>query len=101
MPRGAHFKKENPRINQVSFKVNDSELQQLNELAKQAGVPVAQWLRNCITGGVEIKVETSPEIKEEVKPVEKPTPKVEKVTKASKKSKDYGNDSKNEQMSLF
>ena len=98
MPRGEHFKKENPRIHQVSFKVNETELKQLNQIASNAGIPVAQWLRNCITG--EFNENKKPQATQKVKLVEKPKPKVEKVSKA-KKPKDYGNDSKTEQMSLF
>ena len=49
MPRGEHFKKENPRINQVSFKVSDSELLQLRNIAKEAKLSIAEWLRGQIT----------------------------------------------------
>lgn len=51
MPKGEHFKKPNPRINQVSFKVNDKELAQLQKLADDRGMSVPQWLRQQITDG--------------------------------------------------
>jgi len=49
MPKGEHFKKKNPRNFQVSFKVNQTELDLLNDLAKKNNVSVAEWLRSHIT----------------------------------------------------
>ena len=45
MPKGAHFKKENPRNYQVSFKVNITELEKLRLLALKARQSVPEWLR--------------------------------------------------------
>lgn len=98
MPRGDHFKKENPRIHQVSFKVNETELKLLKETASKAGVPIAQWLRDCITG--QVKIEPIAVSKKKSPPKKENKPVVEKVVK-NKKPKDYGNDSQTEQMSLF
>ena len=49
MPKGEHFKKKNPRNFQVSFKVNQTELDLLNKLANQHNLSVAEWLRSHIT----------------------------------------------------
>jgi hypothetical protein len=48
MPKGEHFKKENPRIHQVSFKVNKTELEQLQAVVKQANVSIPEWIRGQI-----------------------------------------------------
>ena len=100
MPRGEHFKKENPRINQVSFKVNDAELKLLNELAKREKISVAHWLRARINGASNDGFATPVPSAQKEKIPKASKPKVEKVLK-SKKPKDYDNDSQNEQMSLF
>ena len=115
MPRGEHFKKENPRINQVSFKVNDTELKALQTLAKESGVAVATWLRKQIntndSAGVikptrsvdkslsteKVKAEVSAP-RSAVKEVLIPAPKIEKLE--VKKSKEKAPPA-NEQMSLF
>ncbi|MDB4835166.1 hypothetical protein OAH12_01125 [Cyclobacteriaceae bacterium] len=107
MPRGEHFKKDNPRINQVSFKVNDTELTLLQEHAKKANLSIAKWLRGHITGentttvpDISAEISTPKEVVKKATPVaqEDAQPKIEKVTK---KAKDYDNSSQNEQMSLF
>ena len=105
MPRGEHFKKDNPRINQVSFKVNDSELVKLKEIANSENVSIAVWLRNQIlkpqptkdniitTGKVENQAPKSSIVKAENKGSKKPE---------VKKAKNYDKPTvKNEQMSMF
>ncbi len=57
MPKGEHFKKPNPRINQVSFKVNDKELEKLNKLAGAANMSIPEWLRSLINE--DIKTESA------------------------------------------
>ena len=54
MPKGEHFKKVNPRIHQVSFKVNKSELDQLNKIVSDVGMSIPEWIREQImdTGAV-------------------------------------------------
>lgn len=54
MPKGEHFKKPNPRINQVSFKVNDKELKKLQTLASDKDMSIPEWIRLQINLGVEI-----------------------------------------------
>lgn len=49
MPKGEHFKKENPRIHQISFKVNKTELDQLQQVVKEANVSIPEWIRGQIT----------------------------------------------------
>ena len=49
MPKGEHFKKENPRIHQVSFKVNKTELEQLQLVVKEANLSIPEWIRKQIT----------------------------------------------------
>ena len=84
MPKGEHFKKENPRNFQVSFKVNQIELDLLKEVAAKNNLSIAEWLRSNIQvdkGGIvshKLKIKS---------PKKSPTPKVE--TK------------KNDQTSLF
>jgi hypothetical protein len=48
MPKGEHFKKPNPRINQVSFKVNDKELAALKSICNTAGLSIPEWIRKQI-----------------------------------------------------
>jgi hypothetical protein len=48
MPKGEHFKKENPRIHQVSFKVNKTELEQLQQVVKDANLSIPEWIRQQI-----------------------------------------------------
>ena len=110
MPRGEHFKKDNPRINQVSFKVSDTELVQLKEIASKENLSVAEWLRGKITSleqptsNVEI-VTAKPVAKvEPVKKVEEKKPEAvkPKVEKKIAKAKNYDQqEAKTEQMSLF
>jgi hypothetical protein len=105
MPRGEHFKKDNPRINQVSFKVNDSELVQLKEIAKKNNVSVAVWLRNQILGQPDITTEPIEEVAQDMAVTE--TSKHEVIEQpvkntAIKKAKKYDQqENKNEQMSMF
>ena len=49
MPKGEHFKKDNPRIHQVSFKVNKTELDLLQQKVKEANVSIPEWIRQHIT----------------------------------------------------
>ncbi len=51
MPKGEHFKKQNPRNTQVSFKVNEEEWGKLSELAGTMSMSVPQWLRSQIERG--------------------------------------------------
>lgn len=48
MPKGEHFKKDNPRIHQVSFKVNKTELEQLQQVVKEANLSIPEWIRQQI-----------------------------------------------------
>lgn len=48
MPKGEHFKKDNPRNHQVSFKVNTIELEKLRALASASNLSVPEWLRSHI-----------------------------------------------------
>ena len=82
MPRGEHFKKENPRINQVSFKVSDSELVQLKKIAKQVNMSIAEWLRGQITNLQSVQIDSADvvDLKNKEEKAETPkiiTPKVE------------------------
>jgi len=113
MPRGEHFKKENPRINQVSFKVSDDELVALKDLAKINNVSVAIWLRNQILGNATAQVETPkvsvPKleiVKEVIAPIAPIVEKKEEIPVVKQavieKAKNYEKpEAKNEQMSLF
>lgn len=49
MPKGEHFKKDNPRIIQVSFKVNKKEHEELKLQAQRKGKSVPEWIRERIT----------------------------------------------------
>ena len=49
MPKGEHFKKDNPRIHQVSFKVNKTELDLLQKKVKETNVSIPEWIRQHIT----------------------------------------------------
>ncbi len=71
MPKGEHFKKDNPRIHQVSFKVNKTELEQLQKIVKDASLSVPEWIRGQITNpkAVTIVKTTKPR-----KPKPKPSP---------------------------
>lgn len=48
MPKGEHFKKDNPRIHQISFKVNKTELEQLQQVVKEANLSIPEWIRQQI-----------------------------------------------------
>ncbi len=64
MPKGEHFKKPNPRIIQVSFKVNQKEFDQLQALVKEQNTSVAKYFRSIITGDLLVSTEsTTPEQK--------------------------------------
>jgi hypothetical protein len=54
MPKGEHFKKENPRIHQVSFKVNKTELEQLQKVVKDANLSIPEWIRQQIISPVKV-----------------------------------------------
>lgn len=76
MPRGAHFKKPNPRIIQVSFKVNAAEHKKLRQLSAAEGTSIPDWLREQINKadaveGVELSVDVKEEPQQPAK-VEKP-----------------------------
>ncbi|QCK15115.1 hypothetical protein [Mangrovivirga cuniculi] len=49
MPKGEHFKKDNPRIHQVSFKVNATELSSLKQIIEKENMGMAEWFRHQIT----------------------------------------------------
>lgn len=49
MPKGEHFKKDNPRIHQISFKVNKTELEYLQQVVKEAHLSIPEWIRQQIT----------------------------------------------------
>ena len=87
MPKGEHFKKDNPRNYQVSFKVNQVELEKLRSLAGAENLSVPEWLRSHI----EADVKKAPTEKS------KPPKKIEKKPKPVVDS----NKPKGEQTSLF
>ena len=104
MPKGEHFKKPNPRINQVSFKVSDKELEALRTLAKAEGLSVPEWIRTKI--GVkhdDVIVEEKVEVIKEEKVVEAPVEekKIEKQAPSSSKGSDDDDEVIRNQMSLF
>jgi len=87
MPKGEHFKKENPRIHQVSFKVNKTELDILQGKVKEANVSIPEWIRQHITsdgsaGQVVAKKKAAPK-KAKAKKVEGPTDGVHKGEQTS------------------
>ncbi len=84
MPKGEHFKKPNPRINQVSFKVSDKELEALRALASAQGLSVPEWIRTKIgvkhdNTVVEKKVEVVKEVEQKIEEI-----KEEKIIETSK-----------------
>ena len=104
MPRGEHFKKENPRINQVSFKVSDSEGNDGTEVVRT----VAMWLRGKILNPqtISLDIPSSPEVEtvSEVKIEEKSVLKdvIQSEIKVINKAKNYNKkEGGNEQMSMF
>lgn len=48
MPKGEHFKKDNPRNYQVSFKVNKSELDKLKSLLSKSNTSLPEFFRSVI-----------------------------------------------------
>lgn len=86
MPKGEHFKKPNPRIIQVSFKVNQSEYDQLQALVKEEKTSIAVLFRSIITGerkvngNAPVAKEVPKEVVKEVE-VKKDTPKQEVIEK--------------------
>lgn len=97
MPRGAHFKKPNPRIIQVSFKVNAAEHQKLRQLASAEDTSIPDWLREQINKADAVEgVELSVEFKEEEQPAKVEKPVKEKVRPVKEEVKIAPN-----QMSLF
>ncbi len=56
MPKGEHFKKDNPRIHQVSFKVNKTELEELQKIVKDANLSVPEWIRGQITNPKDVTI---------------------------------------------
>ena len=72
MPKGEHFKKPNPRIHQVSFKLNATELAEMKRIVAESGKSLPQFLRDIIfdSEGIEKPVETLV-AKERVSVVEK------------------------------
>ena len=48
MPKGEHFKKPNPRIHQVSFKLNATELAEMKRIVSESGKSLPQFLRDII-----------------------------------------------------
>lgn len=66
MPKGEHFKKDNPRIIQVSFKVNKKEHEELKLQAHKIGKSVPEWIRERLT---KVKEEKKEKKEEYVHPV--------------------------------
>lgn len=85
MPKGEHFKKENPRNHQISFKVNKTELDQLRKLTQESGLSIPEWLRSHITSNEKIPV----------------PPKTKPVKKIAKKTNDSVGENREDQTSLF
>ncbi len=100
MPRGEHFKKENPRNIQVSFKVNESELVLLKAIAAEEGMSIPQWLRKHIKPSDQLNRIVKPGVTaEEVnnsKTSETKSPPKKKTKKTAKKPQ-----SPDQQISLF
>ena len=79
MPKGEHFKKPNPRIHQVSFKLNATELAEMKRIISESGKSLPQFLRDIIfnSEGAETLIDAievqsvvgTPVIEEEVVPV--------------------------------
>jgi len=103
MPKGEHFKKDNPRIYQVSFKVNKTELDNLKEICKEQGISTAVFFRQAIDnfGG---EVQSEP-IKADNIQVEKPKEAQAAAPVSSdppvRKKPQSPAEKKGEQMSLF
>lgn len=85
MPKGEHFKKENPRIYQVSFKVNKDELDVLKGICDAQKLSTAEFLRDQI-----LNFDSNNEAKPKKAIVSNTMSKVESETKK-----------KGEQMSMF
>jgi len=86
MPKGEHFKKDNPRNYQVSFKVNKSELELLRRLAAEKNQSIPIWLRSHIT---------------DEEPTAKPAPIIPVKKKASNKKATKSPSGTSDQTSLF
>lgn len=95
MPRGAHFKKPNPRIIQVSFKVNATEHEKLLKLAAAGSQSIPEWLRQQIDKNAGSVEHLPSPVKEQV--VEEPAPKPLKEKRAVKEEVKIAPN----QMSLF
>ncbi|NMM50008.1 hypothetical protein [Marinigracilibium pacificum] len=109
MPKGEHFKKNNPRIHQVSFKVNATELSELKQILAKEKMGMAEWFRSQITvySGSDNPVVKQKEVKQTiVKTVEPPKVEQKKVSTAPKPNKpakknQVEESSDQSQMSLF
>lgn len=65
MPKGEHFKKENPRIHQVSVKLNKTELEKLKRICKEKNISIPEWMRIQLNADQPSKpVKPKPEKKE-------------------------------------
>jgi seryl-tRNA synthetase len=51
MPKGDHFKKTEPRIHQISFKVSAKELEKIEALAQNKAMTIPEWIREQINVG--------------------------------------------------
>jgi hypothetical protein len=75
MPKGEHFKKENPRIIQVSFKVNQEEFDALQAIVQERNTSIPIWIREQILSynnpGTQVRPQPQPQPqpKKEEKPV--------------------------------
>lgn len=105
MPKGAHFKKDNPRIIQVSFKVNATEHEKIKSMAAKQKLSIPEWMRMKLINDEEVSSKiTAPTVQVEKVKIEKPKiekAKVEKVQVVKESnSKEEGKLPPN-QMSLF
>ena len=90
MPKGEHFKKPNPRIHQVSFKLNATELAEMKRIVSDSGKSLPQFLRDIIFNSE--SVDLKPTVKEEVvhdtvEKVDVPEPVKEVIKKTVEKPK--------------
>ncbi len=65
MPKGEHFKKPNPRIIQISFKVNGLELEKLNKVSASKNLSIPDWIRSQIEKESGSKKEKEIDVKKE------------------------------------
>lgn len=70
MPKGEHFKKDNPRIHQVSFKVNKTELEQLRQVVKEANLSIPEWIRRQIVDPKAVITKVEKVVKTKIKKTE-------------------------------